>query len=295
MAYIKKKFFSKSKIKVFKFLMEEFDITLKEAQRWMDKGRVFVRGKPVVKKAMSFKGKIEVVVFETISRDLKPVFETNDFVVYDKPSGVLVHPQNRHTDYSITHEVKHKYGKYANITHRIDKETSGLLLCSKHKKAEKEIKQLFENREMKKSYIALVRGEFKDKVTVDKPISRNHEFEEIKLKVFIDEENGKPSKTIFEPIKYDKKTNTTLVKAIPLTGRQHQIRIHLYSLGFPILGDPLYGMDFETSERYLEQKLSQEERVQLTGAKRLMLHAHSLSFKYKNKFMIVSPTRLSLS
>jgi len=295
LAYIKKKFFSKSKIKVFKFLMEEFDITLKEAQRWMDKGRVFVRGKPVVKKAMSFKGKIEVVVFETISRDLKPVFETDDFVVYDKPSGVLVHPQNRHTDYSITHEVKHKYGKYANITHRIDKETSGLLLCSKHKKAEKEIKQLFENREMKKSYIALVRGEFKDKVTVDKPISRNHEFEEIKLKVFIDEENGKPSKTIFEPIKYDKKTNTTLVKAIPLTGRQHQIRIHLYSLGFPILGDPLYGMDFETSERYLEQKLSQEERVQLTGAKRLMLHAHSLSFKYKNKFVIVSPTRLSLS
>ena len=295
MAYIKKKFFHKSKIKVFKFLMEEFDITLKEAQRWMDKGRVFVKGKPVVKKAMSFKGKIEVVVFETTSKDLKPVFETDDFVIFDKPSGVLVHPQNRHTTYSITHEVKHKYGKYANITHRLDKETSGLLLCSKHKQAERDIKQLFEDRKIQKSYLAVVKGNFTKKVIVEKPISRNHDFDEIKLKVYIDEKDGKPSKTIFEPIKYDKETDTTLVRAIPLTGRQHQIRIHLYSLGFPILGDPLYGVDFETSEKYLNQKLSQDERTKLTGAKRLMLHAHSLEFKYKNRFIIISPTKLSLN
>ena len=292
MAYVKKSYFSEEKVKIFKFLMQTFDITLNEAQKWIDKGRVFYKGKPVVKKAMSFKGKIEVVVFETVSRDLKPVFETNDFVIYDKPSGVLVHPQNRHTKYSITHEVKNRYGKYANITHRIDKETSGLLLCSKHKKAEREIKQLFENREIKKSYLALVKGEFKDKILVDEPISRNSDFDDIKLKVFIDKENGKPSQTIFEPIKYDKEKNQTLVKAIPLTGRQHQIRVHLFHLGFPIVGDPLYGVDFKTAEDYLEQKLSEEERVKLTGAKRLMLHAHTLEFKYKNRFFIVSRSPL---
>ena len=288
MAYIKKSFFSKEKVKIFKFLMETFDIDLKEAQKWIDKGRVFFKGKPVVKKAMSFKGKIEVVVFETTSKKLKPVFETPDFVIYDKPSGVLVHPQNRHTEYSITHEVKHKYGKYANITHRLDKETSGLLLCSKHKKAEREIKQLFEDRKIQKSYLALVKGEFKEKITVDAPISRNSDFDDIKLKVFIDEENGKASKTIFEPIKYNKDSNTTLVKAYPLTGRQHQIRVHLFHLGFPIVGDPLYGVDFKTAEDYLEQRLSEEDRVKLTGAKRLMLHAHTLEFKYKNRFFIVS-------
>jgi len=291
-AYIKKSFYSKEKVKIFKFLINTFNIDLKEAQKWIDKGRVFYKGKPVVKKAMSFKGKIDVVVFETVSKELKPVFETKDFVIYDKPSGVLVHPQNRHTEYSITHEVKHKYGKQANITHRIDKETSGLLLCSKHKKAERDIKQLFENREIKKSYLALVKGEFKEKIFVDKPISRNSEFDDIKLKVFIDEKDGKPSQTIFEPISYDKQKDQTLVKAIPLTGRQHQIRVHLFHLGFPIVGDPLYGVSFKTAEDYLEQRLSEEERVKLTGAKRLMLHAHTLEFHYKNNFFIVSQSPL---
>lgn len=291
MAYIKKKFFSQRKIKVFKFLMEEFNISLAEAQRWMDKGRVFLKGKPVVKKAYSFKGEIEVVVFETVSKNLKPLFQTPDFLVYDKPSGVLVHPQNRHTEYSITHEVKHNFGKYANIVHRLDRETSGLLLCSKHKRAEAELKLLFENREVQKTYLALVKGEFKDRVEADFPISRNSDFDDIKLKVFIDKERGKPSKTIFEPIFYDKDKNQTLVKATPLTGRQHQIRVHLFHLGFPIVGDPLYGVSFEVAEDYLEQRLSKEDRVKFTGADRLMLHANSLEFKYKNNFKILSRSR----
>ncbi len=290
MSYVKKKFFSQSKIKVFKFLMEEFDITLGEAQKWMDKGRVFLKGNPVKKKAYSFKGEIEVVVFETTSKNLKPVFQTPDFLVYDKPSGVLVHPQSRYTEYSITHEVKHSFGKYANIVHRLDKETSGLLLCSKHKKAEKELKLLFENREVQKTYLALVKGEFKNRVEANFPISRNSEFDDIKLKVFIDNEKGKPSQTIFEPIYYDKKKNQTLVKATPLTGRQHQIRVHLFHLGFPIVGDPLYGVSFKVAEDYLEQRMSEEDRIKLTGAKRLMLHANSLEFKYKNQYILYSKT-----
>ncbi len=290
MAYIKKEYFSKEKVKIFKFLMETFDIDLKEAQRWIDKGRVFFKGRVVTKKAMSFKGKIEVVVFETLSRDLKPIFQTKDFLLYDKPSGVLVHPQNRHTEYSITHEVKNRFGKEANIVHRLDKETSGLILCSKHKKVEKELKQLFENREVKKEYLAKVRGRFPDRVEVDKPISRNSEFDSIKLKVFIDEENGKEAKTIFELIKYDKKQNISLIKAKPLTGRQHQIRVHLYHIGFPIIGDPLYGVDFENAEAYLDGKLDKESRIKFTGADRLMLHAYKLEFKYKNRYLIISQT-----
>ena len=290
MAYIKKEYFSKEKVKIFKFLMETFEIDLREAQKWIDKGRVFYKGKPVVKKAMSFKGKIEVVVFETLSRDLKPIFQTKDFLLYDKPSGVLVHPQNRHTEYSITHEVKNRFGKEANIVHRLDKETSGLILCSKHKKVEKELKQLFENREVKKEYLAKVRGRFPDRVEVDKPISRNSEFDSIKLKVFIDEENGKESKTIFELIKYDKKQNISLIKAKPLTGRQHQIRVHLYHIGFPIIGDPLYGVDFKIAEAYLDGKMDKKSRIKFTGADRLMLHAYKLEFKYKNRYLIISQT-----
>jgi len=288
LAYIKKQYFSKDRVKVFRFLMNNFNIDLREAQRWIDKGRVFLKGKPLTKKAASFKGKIEVVVFETISRDLKPIFQTKDFLIYDKPSGVLVHPQNRHTEYSITHEVKNVFGKEANIVHRLDKETSGLILCSKHKKAERELKMLFEGRAVQKEYLAKVRGKFPDRIEVDKPISRNSEFDEIKLKVFIDEKNGKPSKTIFELVEYDSKTNISLIKAKPLTGRQHQIRVHLFDLGFPILGDPLYGVDFKTAEAYLDGKLSEEDRVAITGANRLMLHAYKLEFTYGNRYIIVS-------
>lgn len=290
LAYIKKKFFSQSKVKVFKFLIDNFDISLGEAQRWMDKGRVLLKGKPVVKKAYSFKGEIEVILFIPSSQNLKPIFQTDDFVIFDKPSGVLVHPAGRITSYSITHEVKYLFGKNANITHRLDKETSGLIVCSKNKKVEKDIKMLFENREVTKTYLALVEGEIKEPILIDAPIVKNNNFDDIKLMVYIGEE-GKPSSTQINPINYNKEKNQTLVEALPKTGRQHQIRVHLHHIGHRIVGDPLYGLSFEQAESYLENRQSDEERLSVTGASRLMLHAYSLEFSYKNRFKILSQTQ----
>lgn len=290
MAYIKKKFFSQRKVKVFKFLIDNFDISISEAQRWMDKGRVFLKGKPVVKKAYSFKGEIEVVLFVPISHNLKPTFQTDEFVLFDKPSGVLVHPTARLTTYSITHEVKYLFGKEANIVHRIDKETSGLIMCSKNKKVEKHLKMLFESREVGKTYRALVEGEIKEPILIDEPIAKNSDFDDIKLMVYISDE-GKPSQTQINPIYYDKEKNQTLVEALPKTGRQHQIRVHLNHIGNRIVGDPLYGLSFEQAESYLENRQSDEDRISITGASRLMLHAYSLEFSYKNKFKILSQTK----
>ena len=84
-------------------------------------------------------------------------------------------------------------------------------------------------------------------------------------------------------LEFNKKYNTTLVKAIPITGRQHQIRVHLDSIGHTILGDPIYGVDDQIADEYLRKILSDEKRIELIGAKRLMLHANNLLFVYKDK------------
>lgn len=289
--YIKKKFFSQSKVKVFKFLLDNFNISINEAQKWIDKKRVLIGGNPVLRKSLSFKGEIEIILFETASKELKPIFQTNEFLLYDKPSGVLVHPKDRSTEYSITHEVKHSFGKEANITHRLDKETSGLILCSKNKIVERGLKELFETQKIKKSYLALVWGELKEPILVDKPIAKNSNFDEIKLMVYVNSE-GKESSTFIKPLYYNNKTDQTLVEVTPKTGRQHQIRVHLHHIGHPIVGDPLYGRSFRDAEDYLEGKLSRDKRIELTGAYRLMLHSQSLEFFYKNRFKILSKMRL---
>ena len=96
-------------------------------------------------------------------------------------------------------------------------------------------------------------------------------------------QDGKESTTHIQPLKFNAKDNTTLVKAMPITGRQHQIRVHLNSIGHTIIGDPIYGVDDQTADQCLRKALSDEQRVELTGAKRLMLHANNLSFIYKDK------------
>ena len=287
MSYIIKKFEVKRKVKAFKFLMENFELNMREAQRWIDKKRLYVDGEVLLKKSVDLLGDIEVIVFEPSTRGLEPIFETRDFAIYDKPSGVLIHPANRFTEYSLTHELKYRYGNVANITHRIDKETSGLVVVAKHKEAEKGIKKLFESREVKKSYLAYVKGKINKKIFIDAPILKNREFDEIKLKVQIDEK-GKSSQTIVEPLSYHNRNDITLIKATPLTGRQHQIRVHMFHVKHPIIGDPIYGVDIEIADDYLNGRLSEEERVKLIGASRLMLHAYSIGFYYKNQFEIIS-------
>jgi len=292
LSYKIKKFHLQRKVKAFKFLLESFDITMKESQRWIDKHRLVCNGQIINQKNFELEGKVEVAVFVPSTLGLKPIFQTDTFALFEKPSGVLVHPSSRHTEYSLTHEAKYLYGAEANIVHRIDKETSGLVIISKNKIAEREIKTLFENRKINKGYIALVAGEIDKELFIDALIAKNREFSEIKLKVRISDE-GKASQTIIKPIQYFKDLNQTLVEAIPLTGRQHQIRVHLFHVKHPIIGDPIYGVDFETADLYLNGKLSDEERIKKIGASRLMLHANWIEFTYKNHFKLYSKSSIS--
>jgi len=257
--------------------------TQKEAQRLIAKGRLFVDGKPMVKAGDEIEGAIEFICFEPTSRGLEPTYETEEFVVYDKPSGVLIHPQNRHTPYSLIDELKARYGMDANITHRIDQETSGLVLCAKNKKSERDIKMMFQERDMQKSYLAMVHGEFKEAMVIEEPLLRAEDESAIVRMVVKVHPDGKASKTSFQPLKYYADKDMTLVECKPHTGRQHQIRVHLFHVKHPIVGDPIYGQDEKDIVRFLDKELTVEERMQKSGAKRLLLHAQSLSFELYDK------------
>ena len=279
MAFEKIDFYIEKETKAFKIVMDMLACSMREAQRYIDKQRLFCGDRVVSEKSAFLSGNISLIVFKPVSKGLQPIFETTDFALFDKPSGLLVHPKNRNTSYSLTDEVKYLFGNSANITHRIDKETSGLVLAAKHREAEIYFKNAFQKKEIKKGYLAFVKGKIEKEFFIDAPIKINRDYSKIKIKVFIDN-SGKEAKTIIKPLKYDKENDITLIEAIPLTGRQHQIRIHLFHMKHPIIGDPIYGTDYKTASDYLDGMLTLENRIKLTGAKRLMLHANWIEFSY---------------
>jgi len=281
--FILKKMISNKKQKAFLFLIKELDFTQKEAQRHIAKGRLFVDKIPMTRTAGEIEGEVEFIYFEPITRGLVPTYIEKEFVVFDKPSGVLIHPQNRNTPYSLIDELKYQFGRDANIAHRIDQETSGLVLCARNKNSERDIKMMFQEREMKKKYLAMVHGKLKDDFFVEEPLLRAEDKSAIVRMVVRVHKTGKASKTFFKPLKYYPDTNTTLVECSPYTGRQHQIRVHLFHVKHPIVGDPIYGQTEANIVKFLDKELDDEERIKLSGAKRLLLHANTLEFELYNK------------
>jgi 23S rRNA pseudouridine1911/1915/1917 synthase len=288
--FVIEKYIIEKKQRLFLYLINELGYTQKEAQRLIAKGRVLQGGKVISKASEEVEGEIEFIYFKPISKGLLPIYIEKEFVVFDKPSGVLIHPQNRHTEYSLIDELKFQYGNDANITHRIDQETSGLVLCATNKESEREIKIMFQERDMKKTYLAIVHGEFKEDMIVEAPLLRKEDESAIVRMVVKVDDRGKPSKTLFKPLKYFPDLNMTLVECKPHTGRQHQIRVHLFHVKHPIVGDPIYGQKEENIIRFLDKEISKEERVKLSGSSRLLLHAHELEFELYNKlYTIKSP------
>jgi 23S rRNA pseudouridine1911/1915/1917 synthase len=275
--------FAQKKQKAFLYLIKELDYTQKEAQRLIAKGRLFIDGKPMTKTSAEIEGEFEFIYFQPITRGLIPHAIYDEFVLFDKPSGVLIHPQNRNTPYSLIDELKYQFGRDANIAHRIDQETSGLVLCARNKQSERDIKMMFQEREMKKKYLAMVHGELKESICVEAPLLRAQDDSAIVRMVVKVHQNGKLSKTDFKPLKYFHSTNMTLVECYPYTGRQHQIRVHLFHVKHPIVGDPIYGQSEENIIKFLDKELDAQQRVELSGAKRLLLHAKELEFELYDK------------
>jgi len=285
-------FFIEKETRAFRIVMDMLDCPMREAQRYIDKQRLFCEDRVVTNKSALLTGKMSLVIFKPNTKGLKPIFQSEKIAFFDKPSGMLVHPKNRNSAYTLTDEVKHHFGLEANIAHRIDKETSGLVLAAKDRKTEIDLKDMFQKKLIKKSYLAIVKGRVRDQIFIDEPIALNRDYRSVKIKVKIDK-NGKKAQTIIKPKRYFHDLDATLVEAIPLTGRQHQIRVHLFHVKHPIIGDPIYGRSFEEAEAYLDGKLSLDERIAVTGSDRLLLHAYSIELEYINRFRIVSKETFS--
>lgn len=278
MPYIKKEFQITKSIKIEDFL-QTIDVDLKLSLSLLEKGKITDKSNNRVQKNQIIKSDfIYITIFEPISKGLKPIFETFHFAVFDKPSGITVHPQSHQIGlYTLLDEIRFYLGNKASLVHRIDTETSGLVLVAKNAFSDMLFKAMFEKKQFVKRYKALVEGRIETSQKIDIPISNDNGLIKLKMKT---SPNGKESTTLINPIFYDDTKKQTLVEAIPLTGRQHQIRVHLNSIGHKIVGDFLYGVEEKFADDFFKNKISQEERVKITKAKRVMLQADYLEFEF---------------
>ena len=264
--------------KAYEFLLQN-GYKMREAQRLIDKGRLTCDGAVVGEKNALLSGEICLIDYETNPRGLKPIFECDKFAVFDKPSGVLSHPNGRHCEYSLNDEIWSLYGREASVAHRLDCETSGLIVVGKEKNAVVNLKKLFENRQVYKSYVALVHGKISENLRIEANMDLANDYDDVKMRMRICED-GKSAVTEILPIEYFADIDATLVRAVPLTGRQHQIRLHLFHVEHKILGEPLYGLSRPQIEKILDKEMSESERILTTGAPRLLLHSDEICFKF---------------
>ena len=205
------------------------------------------------------------------------LFEDDDFLVVSKPTNLATLDERTADRGASLLRLAREYDPNLMAAHRLDKETSGALAFAKHREAYRHLAMQFEAREVTKRYHAVTIGmhEF-DGVSVYLPI--------FQLKngtaVTIDRQKGKVAETIFNTLKIYK--GYTLVECIPITGRMHQIRIHLSCLKAPIVNDPQYGGEpifLSKIKRKFNLKQGTEEKPLI---QRVALHAHSLSFFLMN-------------
>jgi RluA family pseudouridine synthase len=184
------------------------------------------------------------------------LFENEDVVAIDKPEGVAAVPERRPGTESLFERLCAERGESLYIVHRLDKETSGVILFARNAEAHRQLNLQFEKRLVHKVYLALAHGVITDDWgVIDKPLRQFGSG-----RVGIDAQHGRPSVTEFRVL--ERFEAHTLVELYPRTGRRHQIRVHLYSIGHPVVGDPLYGV-----------------RVIQSNYARMMLHAHRLAFR----------------
>ena len=281
MPFILKEFPAVSGKKIQQFLIDDVGLSISSSQKLLAKCRVFDQNDKVLQNGEKLKCDfIKIAMFEGQTRGLKPIFNTKEFAIFDKPSGVIVHPTSRNTEYSLLDEIRFHFGDSANLAHRIDQETSGLVLITKSKYSDIILKDMFENKLYEKKYLAIVEGKIDKNITIDSGIKKATN-SKIGVKM-VTAADGKESITHIIPLEYNKIKNQTLVEAIPITGRQHQIRVHLDSIGHKIVGDPIYGVDEDIADKYLLKQLTQEERLLHIKDERLRLQANFLKFQFDN-------------
>ena len=216
-----------------------------------------------------------------VARIIRILLEDDDLLAVSKPANLPVHPSGRYFRNTLLMMLLEARGESLGrtslrIVHRLDRETSGLILFAKGREAASILSTQFESREVRKRYLAVVHGRPKqERFLVDAPIGRD-ESSPVRKAMTVTTE-GRPSRTSFRVLRYG--PEHALVTASPHTGRLHQIRVHLRHVGHPIIGDKLYGLDPRLFLRFVEGRLSAHDRERLRW-RRQGLHAWKLSFRH---------------
>jgi 23S rRNA pseudouridine1911/1915/1917 synthase len=213
---------------------------------------------------------------------LVELYQDDALLVLNKPAGLPIHPTARYHAGTLVEQVKLKYGPgfRADPAHRLDRETSGLVVCGRTLEACQKLMRSFMGGEVEKQYLAIVEGHPRDdQFEVDAPIAEGTAL--IRIAVRIDEKEGKPARTRFEVEKRFERDGAAfaLLRCFPETGRQHQIRIHAQRAGHSLVGDKMYGPDPGFFDRFSKHALEPEawEKLRLP---RQALHAAAIELPH---------------
>lgn len=238
------------KIRIDKYLSEKLDLSRSKIQKLIDNKKVIVNNKPIsanykikmgdlidVNDDLNYEINIEK---ENIPLDI--VYEDDDLLIVNKESGMVTHPAPGHYTKTLVNALLYKFDISTTtdirpgIVHRLDKDTSGLMVVAKNEKTHEKLSEMIKNKEVKRHYIALVEGVIQHETgTIDAPIGRD---QYDRQKMAVTDINGKDSITHFKVLKRYK--NKTLVECILETGRTHQIRVHMKYINHPVVNDPIY-------------------------------------------------------
>lgn len=240
-------------IRIDKYLLDKLDISRNKIQKLINDNNILVNGKSVkasyivrvddlIECDFLYKEKIDILP-EDIPLDM--VYEDDDLLVVNKPSGMVVHPAVGNYSHTLVNALMYHCNNLSQvngvirpgIVHRIDADTSGLLLVAKNDIAHVDLAKQISEKSVKREYIALVDGVIKeDTATIDAPIGRDVKN---RKKMCVTADNSKDAITNIRVIERYK--NSTLITCSLLTGRTHQIRVHMNYIGHSVINDPVYG------------------------------------------------------
>ena len=240
-------------IRIDKYLLDKLDISRNKIQKLINDNNILVNGKSVkasyivrvddlIECDFLYKEKIDILP-EDIPLDI--IYEDDDLLVVNKPSGMVVHPAVGNYSHTLVNALMYHCNNLSQvngvirpgIVHRIDADTSGLLLVAKNDMAHVDLAKQISEKSVKREYIALVDGVIKeDTATIDAPIGRDVKN---RKKMCVTADNSKDAITNIRVIERYK--NSTLITCSLLTGRTHQIRVHMNYIGHSVINDPVYG------------------------------------------------------
>lgn len=217
-----------------------------------------------------------------VSFDVRILHSDHDLMILDKPANLPCHPAGRYFNHTLWAWLREQGVENPAIINRLDRETSGVLLVACNTRAESRCRRQFARRQVTKQYLTIVEGLFPASLTATGWLINMPRPNLTRHRVFVTEEpaashKGEQAETAFERI--DQQDGLSLIRATPVTGRMHQIRATLHSLGFPIAGDKVYGVDPGMFLRFCTDALTEEDWRRLR-VKRQALHSCLLEFRH---------------